>query len=133
LAYHVMLADDAGTMLMERPVIPGHENVTFDSGTRMGFKVPPFDFVLSAREQGPVLDYVLAHGAPRMPPRALPQACTRQPHSSMTSSGEFVATYRSVHHMPDTIEPHRPGLRERSRARRPFNGSFPLPRAAAIA
>jgi hypothetical protein len=57
---YVMRSDnvDTGVMLMNRPVIPGHDDVRLDQGTRFDTPLPRFDFVLDAENQGEVFDFV---------------------------------------------------------------------------
>jgi hypothetical protein len=57
---YVMKSDseDTGVMIMKRPVIPGHQDVSLDLGVRFEKQLPIFDFVMDEKSQGDVLDFV---------------------------------------------------------------------------
>lgn len=57
---YVMKSDyrDSGVMIMRRPIIPGHETVSLDLGVRFEKQLPTFDFIMDAKSQGEVLDFV---------------------------------------------------------------------------
>jgi hypothetical protein len=60
--YYVMDydTDQPGAGIMPLPVIPGHEKLYFDLGTRIDADIPVFDFKMDEESQGPLLDYVWA-------------------------------------------------------------------------
>ena len=57
---YVMKSDyeDPGVMIMKRPVIPGHQEVSLDLGIRFEKPLPVFEFVMDDKSQGEVLDFV---------------------------------------------------------------------------
>ncbi len=60
--YYVMKydTDQHGADIMLLPVIPGHEKLYFDLGTRIDADIPVFDFKMDKESQGTLLDYVWA-------------------------------------------------------------------------
>lgn len=60
MTLYVMKMDHnaGGAIILNQPVIPGHQNVKLDLGTRFDKPLPTFDFVLDEDSQGAVLDFV---------------------------------------------------------------------------